>query len=114
MELDRRITLSIREPDTRNMYGERVEGVLTEYPVWARFTDAGTDNLETGGVLYAIRGANFRVRWLDDLIGVPVTRVGITDENGITYNVGRIREVPMDSRIGRKRFIELDVSAEVY
>ena len=114
MELDRRITLSIREPGTRNMYGERVEGALTEVDVWARFTDPGSSlELFGGGLLRGVNRASFRVRYRDGLLGVSPSLVQIVDERDNPYNTHSIREVPMDARIGRKRFIDIEVAGEV-
>ena len=100
-DLDRLITLYVSDQDTRNEFGESVDGAVHVYRVWASVDDAVADI--TFGVIGLVLSdeRTYRVRWRRDLADGPVTLIDLADADGATFRVTRIREV------GRRRFLDL-------
>ena len=100
-DLDRLITLYVSDQDTRNEFGESVDGAVHTYRVWASVDDAFADVTFSPGYLALSDERTYRVRWRRDLDIGPVTLIDLADENRQTFRVTRIREV------GRRRFLDL-------
>ena len=104
-DLDRLITLYVSDQDTRNEFGESVDGAVHTYRVWASVDDAFADvEFGVGGVVISDE-RTYRVRWRRDLADGPVTLIDLADADGATFRVTRIREV------GRQRFQDLFTTA---
>ena len=56
MALDRRITVTVREPSTRDSNGEEVLGAAVEYPTWATTFDKSLEDIEGEGGVRAQNG----------------------------------------------------------
>ena len=104
MALDKRIQVGLESEGMDNQYGEYVEGTITWHDLWAEVRDGGADIQTAGGVniLRVLGGKVFRVRWREDIVTTPPTRVFVRDEYNQLYNVGEIIDLEE-----RRRFVDL-------
>ena len=92
MPVDRIITVSVQAPGHRNMYGEYVEGAVTEHRVWATRFDRDLQDIEEEGGARTETRRDWRVRWTSTLADVAdLTTVSVTD-GGIDFDVQNIVE----------------------
>lgn len=109
---DRIITVTVASQGYRNEFGEWVPGTETDYPTWAalRGVSAGEDLAAAGN--RAVGDAIWRVRWTADLAAASTLTATVTDEHGQEWGVDRIIEVTgADSRT-RRRWLDIEASAE--
>ena len=98
--LDRLIILTVTTT-SRNQYGEAVES-SSDHRVWATRTDQSLEEMtEEGGDRDEGR-RDWRIRWSSLFAGMQPSALSVT-ENGLTWNVINIIEVP-DMR---RRFLDL-------
>ena len=77
--LDRLITITHAVPGSRNQYGEYVEGVSTDYRVWAELMPHElTDEAQQGGVATTAR-RKWRIRWLPAVRPANTVHLSVTD-----------------------------------
>ena len=91
MALDRRITVTIREPSTRDEHGEDVLGTPTHYPTWATTFDKSLEDIEGEGGVRNERRRDWRIRWDSRFIVDDLTRIEIRD-GADGYNVLQMNE----------------------
>ena len=92
MPLDRRITIRILPEQTRNTFGEDVEGVPAEFAVWAEQTGAGSADTATPGGLIVSAARNYVVRWFMQLVHANIAYVSVRDADGNIWDAENIGE----------------------
>ena len=98
--LDRRITVCIDAPTSRNVYGEIERGALTELELWAALAIIAAPYSTVAG-----RTRRWTVRYRSELLVIPKA-ASVIDE-GKTYKVTAIREVAGE-REELQGWIEID------
>ena len=101
-QLDRPVTLRLREGDSRNEHDEHVPGAWREFRIWAAYQEGGSyDQLgESGTRVTSVR--NFTVRYRSDLAATPPERVEIVDEEGVPWTAEGV-----DPSDVRRRFLTI-------
>ena len=89
--LDRRITVNVTGPETRNEHGENVPGVVTPYGVWAERRDAGSSDIDTPGGVIVQNRVEWAIRYRADFLSLDVTSISVTD-SGLHYSVETVAE----------------------
>jgi head-tail adaptor len=106
-DLDRLITLTLRGEPTRDKHNRAVPGPVTfRGKVWARLESAVSDVDFSTGTIRPSGDRRYRVRWREDLETTPPSRITVTDEYGVSFNVQSVE--PVD----RKRYVELTLERE--
>ena len=100
MALDRRVTVNIRAPDTRNEFGEHVPGEVTAYPLWAEQRGAGSVDVEEVGGVELRHSRSYTVRYFVEAARAGIDGVSIVDADGDTWNAESIIESD-----ARRRFL---------
>ena len=107
--LDRRITLRFRMP---GMFVNHQFVPSTQYreeQVWAQQSDGGsTEEVRPEGTRVT-RVVNWLIRYRQDLVVFPISRLFIRDENGLLYSVEGLAETENQ----RRRFITISGVARV-
>ena len=114
-ELDRRITVLIQQPGTRNMYGEYVPGAVVRQIAWGFRTDRSlSDIVETGGLRNEAQ-RTYRIRWDRQIMASEVANLSFEDgsqtSDGTAWNWDVVNMVERTGRMGqdtyRRRWIDL-------
>ena len=101
-QLDRPVTLRLRNEGYRDTLDEYVPGAWRETRIWAAVQEGGSyDQLgESGTRVTSVR--NFTVRYRSDLAATPPERVEIVDEEGVPWTVEGV-----DPSDVRRRFLTI-------
>ena len=91
MALDRRITVTVREPSTRDDHGEDVLGAAVDYPTWATVYDRSLEDIEGEGGTRNERRRDWRIRWDSRFIVGDLTRIDVQD-GADAFNVLQMNE----------------------
>lgn len=103
-KLDRKIELTVEPAGSRNQFGEWVPGAERTVSVWASYFDVEAEAAPTEAGLLLESYRDFTVRYRNDLAAVRnVARVGVTDDQGLPWQVKSIVELGQP----RKRFMRL-------
>ena len=108
MPADRRIIVKLQAEGFRDpaLQGEYIPGSITEHPLWATETSAGSIDTNTTTGVRVQRSVTFTVRWFKALVDTPINNVSVVGSDGFTYNAENIS--PSDER---KRFIMIETIA---
>ena len=103
--LDRRITVNVEGPETRNQFGETVPGVVTPLSVWATRIDLGNEDIEQSGGTLGIVNRDYIVRFDARIADAGAALLGVVDA-GLTMNVTNVTEASGE-RVERRKFIKI-------
>lgn len=102
--LDRRITLTYRQPDTRSPQGDSIPGdIIWTRTLWARHEREVV--LESRILQEGVRivgERQYRIRYIPELLTTSLTRFSGEDEYGNPFTLAEVGE-PQDS--GRRRWL---------
>ena len=103
--LDRRITVNVTGPETRNEHGETVPGVVTPLGLWATRRDLTNEDIEQAGGVLGIIERDYIVRYDKRISEAGAALLSVVDA-GLTLNVTNVTEAAGD-RAERRKYIRI-------
>ena len=103
--LDRRITVNVTGPETRNSFGEVVPGVVTPLSLWATRIDLTNEDIEQTGGQLGVATRDYIVRFDDRITSALTSSLGVLD-GPLTLDVTNVTEASGE-RVERRKFIRI-------
>ena len=108
MPADRLLTVNVQ---TEGMYVDGIwqPGVVTPLRVYATRRDRSAQDIESEGGVQGETRRDWRIRWDSRIAEVPVERLEVVEDGGLTFNVLNMTEVTQQRRGQplRRRFLDL-------